>query len=419
MPEIALQPIGVPDATVSVPGSKSFTNRALVCAALAQGESLLTGWLDSEDTRAMIQALARLGVEVEETGTDLRVCGVGGKFAIPLHPLDCGASGTSMRFLTALATLVPGRVTLDGSSRMRERPIQPLAAALGEIGASVRTVAGCPPVTVQGGSLTGGEVTIDSSESSQFLTALLLVAPMTDEGVRVTSKTITSRPYVDMTLDTMSAFGISVATPTDDTFWIARGQHYRPRTYRIEPDATSATYFFAAAAVTGGRVRVEGITAASTQADVRFVEVLERMGCSVDRGVGWISVRGPRYLHGIDIDLNAMPDSALTLAVVACLARGQTAIRNVPNLRLKETDRMAALECELRKLGADVETTKTDLIIDPPEVIQPARIATYGDHRMAMSFAVAGLAVDGIVIEDPDCVAKTFPDFFDRLKLLS
>lgn len=419
MPEIALQPIGVPDAIVTVPGSKSFTNRALVCAALAQGESLLTGWLDCEDTRAMIQALARLGVEVEETGTDLLVRGVGGKFAIPLHPLDCGASGTSMRFLTALATLVPGRVTLDGSSRMRERPIQPLAAALGEIGASVRTAAGCPPVTVQGGSLSGGEVTIDSSESSQFLTALLLVAPMTDEGVRVTSKTITSRPYVDMTLDTMSAFGISVATPSDDTFWIAPRQHYRPRTYRIEPDATSATYFFAAAAATGGRVRVEGITAASTQADVRFVEVLERMGCSVDRGLGWISVRGPRYLHGIDVDLNSLPDSALTLAVVACLARGRTAIRNVPNLRLKETDRMAALECELRKLGADVETTETDLIIDPPEVVQPARIATYGDHRMAMSFAVAGLAVDGIVIEDPDCVAKTFPDFFDRLKLLS
>lgn len=419
MPEIALQPIGVPDAIVTVPGSKSFTNRALVCAALAQGESLLTGWLDCEDTRAMIQALARLGVEVEETGTDLLVRGVGGKFAIPLHPLDCGASGTSMRFLTALATLVPGPVTLDGSSRMRERPIQPLAAALGEIGASVRTAAGCPPVTVQGGSLSGGEVTIDSSESSQFLTALLLVAPMTDEGVRVTSKTITSRPYVDMTLDTMSAFGISVATPSDDTFWIAPRQHYRPRTYRIEPDATSATYFFAAAAATGGRVRVEGITAASTQADVRFVEVLERMGCSVDRGLGWISVRGPRYLHGIDVDLNSLPDSALTLAVVACLARGRTAIRNVPNLRLKETDRMAALECELRKLGADVETTETDLIIDPPEVVQPARIATYGDHRMAMSFAVAGLAVDGIVIEDPDCVAKTFPDFFDRLKLLS
>jgi 3-phosphoshikimate 1-carboxyvinyltransferase len=419
MSEIALQPIGVPDATVSVPGSKSFTNRALVCAALAQGESLLTGWLDSEDTRAMIQALARLGVEVEGTGTDLLVRGVGGKFAIPLHPLDCGASGTTMRFLTALATLVPGRVTLDGSSRMRQRPIQPLAAALGEIGASVRTVAGCPPVTVQGGSLPGGEVTIDSSQSSQFLTALLLVAPMTDEGVRVTSKTITSRPYVDMTLDTMSAFGISVATPSDDTFWIARGQHYRPRTYRIEPDATSATYFFAAAAATGGRVRVEGITAASTQADVRFVEVLERMGCSVDRGVSWISVRGPRYLHGIDVDLNALPDSALTLAVVACLARGRTAVRNVPNLRLKETDRMAALECELRKLGADVETTETDLIIDPPEVVHPARIATYGDHRMAMSFAVAGLAVDGIVIEDPDCVAKTFPDFFDRLELLS
>jgi 3-phosphoshikimate 1-carboxyvinyltransferase len=217
----------------------------------------------------------------------------------------------------------------------------------------------------------------------------------------------------------MSAFGISIETPSDDTFWIAAGQSYRPRTYRIEPDATAATYFFAAAAVTGGRVKVEGITAASTQADVRFVEVLERMGCRVDRAVDSISVRGPRYLHGVDVDLNALPDSALTLAVVACLAQGPTAIRNVWNLRLKETDRMAALKCELEKLGASVETTDTDLLIEPPDDVRPARIATYGDHRIAMSFAVAGLSAEGIVLEDPECVSKTFPDYFERLKLLS
>lgn len=419
MSELALQTIAAPDATVSVPGSKSFTNRALICAALAAGDSLLVGQLDSDDTRVMIEALGRLGVETEERGPDLLVRGVGGKFAIPLHPLDCGASGTTMRFLAALATLVPGRVVLDGSVRMRERPIRPLADALGQIGANVRTVAGCPPVTVQGGTLPGGEVSVDSRQSSQFLSALLMVAPMTENGVKATSKAITSRPYVDMTLDTMSAFGISIETPSDDTFWIAAGQSYRPRTYRIEPDATAATYFFAAAAVTGGRVKVEGITAASTQADVRFVEVLERMGCRVDRAVDSISVRGPRYLHGVDVDLNALPDSALTLAVVACLAQGPTAIRNVWNLRLKETDRMAALKCELEKLGARVETTDTDLLIEPPEAVRPARIATYGDHRIAMSFAVAGLSAEGIVLEDPECVSKTFPDYFERLKLLS
>lgn len=419
MSELALQTIAAPDATVSVPGSKSFTNRALICAALAPGDSVLVGRLDSDDTRVMIEALGRLGVETEERGPDLLVRGVGGKFAIPLHPLDCGASGTTMRFLTALATLVPGRVVLDGSVRMRERPIRPLADALGQIGANVRTVAGCPPVTVQGGTLPGGEVSVDSRQSSQFLSALLMVAPMTENGVKATSKAITSRPYVDMTLDTMSAFGISIETPSDDTFWIAAGQSYRPRTYRIEPDATAATYFFAAAAVTGGRVKVEGITAASTQADVRFVEVLERMGCRVDRAVDSISVRGPRYLHGVDVDLNALPDSALTLAVVACLAQGPTAIRNVWNLRLKETDRMAALKCELEKLGASVQTTDTDLLIEPPDDVRPARIATYGDHRIAMSFAVAGLSAEGIVLEDPECVSKTFPDYFERLKLLS
>jgi 3-phosphoshikimate 1-carboxyvinyltransferase len=217
----------------------------------------------------------------------------------------------------------------------------------------------------------------------------------------------------------MNAFGISVQLQGNDTFRVAGGQRYRARSYAIEPDATAATYFFAAAAVTGGRIRVEGLSAASSQSDVRFVEVLERMGCNVERGPSWISVRGPRYLHGVDVDLNALPDSALTLAVVALFARGRTVIRNVPNLRLKETDRMAALQAELGKLGARVETTATDLIIDPPERVTPARIATYEDHRMAMSFAVAGLSVDGIVIQDPECVSKTFPGFFDELKKLS
>ncbi len=216
----------------------------------------------------------------------------------------------------------------------------------------------------------------------------------------------------------MSSFGISVDA-RGETFKIPGGQRYRQRTYQVEPDASAATYFFAAAAVTGGRVRVEGLSAASQQADVRFVEVLERMGCSVERGPRWIAVRGPRYLHGVDVDLNALPDSALTLAVVAVFARGRTAIRNVPNLRFKETDRMAALKTELEKLGARVETTATDLLIDPPATLLPARIATYQDHRMAMSFAVAGLALDGIVIQDPECVGKTFPGFFDELKRLS
>jgi len=222
-----------------------------------------------------------------------------------------------------------------------------------------------------------------------------------------------------MTLDTMSAFGISVDAAGADVFRIRTGQTYRPRAYAIEPDATAATYFMAAAAITGGRIKIDGLSPASYQSDVRFAEVLQRMGCAIERGSTHITVRGAPYLHGIDVDLNALPDSALTLAVVALFARGQTAIRNVPNLRLKETDRMQALRNELTKLGARVEITDTDLIIDPPDSLQPARIVTYDDHRMAMSFAIAGLATDGIIIEDPDCVAKTFPDFFERLDALS
>lgn len=419
MQELAVSTITAPDATVRIPGSKSLTNRALVCSALAGGTSRLIGWLESEDTEAMIEGLGRLGVTVERTDAGLLVNGTGGDFAIPLHPIDCRASGTTMRFLAACAALVRGRVVLDGVPRMRERPIQDLADALTSLGVSVRTTAGCPPITVQGGRLTGGRLAVDASKSSQFLSALLMVAPLAESDVEIVATQITSRPYIDVTLSVMNAYGISVELIGNDTFRIPGGQRYRARSYAIEPDATAATYFFAAAAITGGRIRVDGISPASAQADVRFVEVLERMGCGVERGPTWISVRGPRYLHGVDVDLNALPDSALTLAVVALFARGRTSIRNVPNLRFKETDRMAALETELRKLGAHVEATATDLLIDPPARVTPGRVATYDDHRMAMSFAVAGLAVDGIVIQDPECVRKTFPGFFDELRRLS
>ena len=418
MGELAVARISAPDATVRVPGSKSLTNRAFVCAALAEGPSRLCGWLESDDTAAMTDGLARLGVRVERAGADAIVHGTGGNFAIPLHPIDCRASGTTMRFLTACAALVPGRVVLDGVPRMRERPIQDLADALAALGVSMRTVAGCPPVTVQGGRLNGGRVAVEASKSSQFLSALLMVAPLAQGEVEITAANITSRPYVDLTLEIMSSFGISVDA-RGETFRVPGGQQYRQRSYLVEPDASAATYFFAAAAVTGGRVRVEGISAASLQPDVRFVEVLERMGCTVERGPRWVAVRGPRYLHGVDVDLNALPDSALTLAVVALFARGKTSIRNVPNLRLKETDRMSALETELRKLGARVQTTATDLLIEPPAQITPASIATYDDHRMAVSFAVAGLAVDGRAIQNPECVGKTFPGVFDELKRLS
>jgi 3-phosphoshikimate 1-carboxyvinyltransferase len=419
MEEFAVEPIQPPDATVPLPGSRSLTNRALVCAALADGTSRLTGWLDSDDTRAMREGLERLGAEIREEEEDLVVRGVDGRFAIPMKPLDCRASGTTVRFLTACASLVPGRVVLDGVPRMRERPIQELGDALGSLGVQVRTVAGCPPVTVQGGTLEGGDASIDSSRSSQYLSALLLVAPYAERDVEITSGRIVSRPFVEMTLDVMGAFGAAVETRHGERFHISAGQRYRARSYAVEPDAMSAGYFFAAAAVTSGRVRIDGLTPASSQGDVRFVEVLERMGCGVERGGSWITVRGPRYLHGIDVDMNAMPDAALTLAIVACFAQGETRIRNVGHLRIKESDRMSALATELGKLGARVEVTESDLVIEPPEQVQPARIVTYDDHRIAMSFAVAGLAAPGIVIENPDCVGKTFPDFFQALEQLA
>jgi len=418
MSERAVQTIQPPQAEVTVPGSRSLTNRALICAALAEGTSRLRGWLDSDDTQAMLEGLGRLGVEVQVTPDELVVKGVGGRFAIPLHPLDCRASGTTMRFLTACAAAVPGRVVLDGTQRMRERPVQELADALNAMGARVSTVAGCPPVTVQGGDLAGGYVAVDATRSSQFLSALLMVAPLAKESVELSTGEITSKLHVEMTLDVMSAFGIVVQRHESKRFAIEKGQHYRARSYVVEPDATSASYFFGAAAITGGKIRVNGLTPASCQADARFVEVLERMGCSVERGSKWMAVRGPRYLHGIDVDMNSMPDAAMTLAVIACFAQGRTAIRNVPNLRFKETDRMKALQTELAKIGARVETTETDLLIDPPVEPCGARIATYDDHRMAMSFAIAGLKIPGIVIEDPECVAKTYPGFFTDLERL-
>jgi 3-phosphoshikimate 1-carboxyvinyltransferase len=418
MGEQEVKPVGVPDVSVRIPGSRSLTNRALVCAALSDGESWIDGWLDSDDTRAMRDGLGRLGIEVQERDGALRVPGNSGRFAIPLHPVDCGASGTTMRFLSACAALVDGRVVLDGTARMRERPIQELADSLNQMGAQATTTAGYPPLTVQGGALRGGQIGIDASRSSQFLSALLMIAPLAPSNVELVTGDIVSRFYVDMTLEVMNAFGIAVDLPAMNRFLVRAPQTYRARRYRVEPDASSATYFFAAAAITGGRIRVEGLTPASSQADVRFVEVLERMGCTVERGSGWISVKGPRYLHGIDIDMNSMPDASLTLAVTACFAKGRTRIRNVAHLRIKESDRMQSLKNELEKLGARVTTTESDIEIEPPAEHRSARIATYDDHRIAMSFALAGLRTPGIVIEDPGCVAKTFPDFFERLAQL-
>lgn len=423
--EIAVRPRGPLDAVVRVPGSRSLTNRALVAAALADGESVLGNALSSDDTDAMRIALGGLGIAVAidpAEPTTWRVGGRGGRLDAPAAPLDARASGTTARFLTALASLAPAPVVIDGNARMRERPIQDLVDALVRLGVGVEVQGrgGCPPVRVRGGGLPGGAAEIDARRSSQYVSAVLLVSPYAARDVALTFKDgiLVSRPYVEMTLDVMAAFGARAGWSEDGGLRVAAGRRYAPRSYAVEPDASSAAYPWAAAAIAGGRVRVEGLPAASRQADARFVDVLERMGCAVDRGERHVTVTAPADgLRGVDVDMNALPDAVLALAVVAAFARGPTRVRNVANLRIKETDRLAALERELRKLGAGAEAGPDFLVIEPGP-LRGAAIDTYEDHRMAMAFALAGLRIPGVVIRRPECVAKTWPHFFDALERL-
>jgi len=418
---IEMQPRRGIDATATVPGSKSYTNRALIAAALAHGASILRNVLRSDDTRYMAQALNTLGIRVEELDeTTLRVEGCGGVIPARSAELFVGNAGTAMRFLTAALCLGNGSFTIDGDERMRQRPIQDLLDGLAQLGADAVSThgTGCPPVRVRAGGLNGGTVRMPGDKSSQYFSAILLAAPYARGDVEVIPVgPLVSRPYVEMTAALMRDFGASIEL-AGDTMRVNCNRHYRGREYAVECDASAASYFFAAAAVTGGRVRVTGLSRSSLQGDVRFVDVLAEMGCSVTEGTTvdsspFIEVRGGR-LRGVSIDMGDMSDVALTLAAVAVFAQGDTAITNVANMRIKETDRIAALATELRRIGQDVEELPDGLIIHPRPV-RPARIHTYNDHRMAMSFAVIGLAAAGIVILNPECVSKTFPDFFERL----
>lgn len=406
------------------PGSKSITNRAFVCAALARGVSRLTGVLDSQDTRVMAGALSALGIGVEadwSRGT-ATVSGAGG--VIPAHTatLDCAASGTTMRFLAAVCSLGHGTYLLDGTARMRQRPIGDLLAALRDLG--VKAEAGspgeCPPVTIHTQGLTGGTATIRGTTSSQFASGLALVAPCTTDGMRIEFVgTLVSLPYLAMTRRVMADFGARCDVLDDRTWQIVPGG-YTSRDYEIEPDASGASYFFAAAAIAGGSVRVDGLSRRSMQGDVELCDVLERMGCTIDwdegdrhgRG-GSITVSG-RAARGIDVDMNAISDTVPTLAVVALFADSPTTIRNVAHIRDKETDRIGDLVRELRRLGGDVVEHADGLTITPAR-LAGATVHTYDDHRMAMSLALAGLRVPGVKIADPGCVGKTFPDYWHRL----
>jgi 3-phosphoshikimate 1-carboxyvinyltransferase len=419
---IEIQPTGPLKASIRPPGSKSITNRALVCAALAEGESVLTGALRSEDTQVMIEALRRLGLGVEEDagGGTIRLAGCGGR--IPSHhaKIFVGNSGTTVRFLTAMLTLGRGTFRLDGTPRMRQRPIGDLLDALEQLGARATSEAGtdCPPVVVRATGLPGGRATVAGDISSQFLSGLLMVAPLAREPVELSIRgRLVSRPYVEMTLAVISAFGVSVEAEPPSRYRVGGGQKYHGRQYEIEPDASAASYFFAAAAITGGEVTVEGLSRGSIQGDVAFCDCLRQMGCQVRYTPGSITVSG-RPLHGIEVDMNAISDTVQTLAAVALFADGPTSIRGVAHIRHKETDRIHALATELRKLGAAVEQYEDGLRITPGP-LRGATIDTYDDHRMAMSLALVGLTVPGVVIRDPGCTAKTYPAFFSDLAGLS
>jgi 3-phosphoshikimate 1-carboxyvinyltransferase len=415
---------------VTVPGSKSITNRALLIAALARGRSTLTGALRSDDTRRMAGALRALGVAVEEgddevdpAGARFVVAGGGGTFPAQGATLDVGASGTTARFLTAALPLGRGRFVLDGTSRMRQRPIAPLLDALAQLGAAAqsRDGTGCPPVVVEAGGLPGGECAVRGDLSSQFLSALLMVGPCAARGVTVRLiGELVSRPFVGTTRAVMEAFGAMVRPEGDEVGerFVVEPGGYRGRDYAIEPDATAASYFFAAAALTGGTVRVSGLGRDSTQGDLAFVDVLAGMGCMVEFNAEGVTVRGPARLTGIDVDLGPLSDTAQTLAAIAPFAGGPTTLRGLAHTRHQETDRLAAVTTELRRLGGRVDERADGLTIYPA-ALRGGTVATYDDHRMAMSFALIGLRVPGIRIADPGCVAKTFPDFFTRFGALN
>lgn len=417
MDKLPIQPSGPVRGTIRPPGSKSITNRALVCSALAQGESVLEGALTSEDTEVMIESLHRLGVAVrtEEEGRRLVVQGRGGQIPAQQADLYAANSGTTIRFLTAMVCLGRGVYRLDGVPRMRERPIGDLLEALGQLGADARSEqnTGCPPVIVRAQGLRGGRATVAGDISSQFLSALLMAAPCAQQEVEIAVRgPLVSRPYVDMTLAVMRSFGAKVEEPQPGRF-LVQTTGYKACQYQIEPDASAASYFFGAAAVTGGQVTVEGLGQDSLQGDVAFCQCLRRMGCQVEYGPNRITVSG-RAQQGVDVDMNSISDTVPTLAAVALVAQGPTRIRGVAHMRHKETDRIAALAAELRKLGASVDELPDGLVINPGP-LHGAEIETYNDHRMAMSLALVGLVTTGVVILNPGCTVKTYPGFVDDL----
>lgn len=419
------------DASVSIPGSKSLTNRALLIAALSEGTTRLTNALFSDDSLYFVEVLQQLGFDVclDSARAEMTVSGLGGHIPAKKAELFIGNAGTAARFLTAFLTLGHGEYVLDGNSRMRERPIGELVTALTQLGANIRNPGSpiidsqtlCLPITISASGLLGGHVAVAGNVSSQFLSGLLMIAPYAQNSVEITVTTeLNSKPYVEMTLSVMSDFGVNINRDDNKRFIIQAARYKRREVYAIESDVSAASYFFAAAAILGGRVCVENISRRSKQGDVAFLDILREMGCTIAECVDYIEITGPvgQNLRGLDVDMCDISDTAQTLAAIAPFASSPTRIRGIASSRVKETDRIHAVWSELSRLGVDVQEHPDGLTIQPCTSICPTCVKTYNDHRMAMAFALIGLRVPGISIENPDCVSKTFPNYFEVLETL-
>ncbi|EAO9594433.1 3-phosphoshikimate 1-carboxyvinyltransferase [Salmonella enterica] len=424
MESLTLQPIARVDGAINLPGSKSVSNRALLLAALACGKTVLTNLLDSDDVRHMLNALSALGINYTLSADRTRcdITGNGGPLRAPgALELFLGNAGTAMRPLAAALCLGQNEIVLTGEPRMKERPIGHLVDSLRQGGANIDYLEqeNYPPLRLRGG-FTGGDIEVDGSVSSQFLTALLMTAPLAPEDTTIRVKgELVSKPYIDITLNLMKTFGVEITNHHYQQFVVKGGQQYHsPGRYLVEGDASSASYFLAAGAIKGGTVKVTGIGRKSMQGDIRFADVLEKMGATITWGDDFIAcTRGE--LHAIDMDMNHIPDAAMTIATTALFAKGTTTLRNIYNWRVKETDRLFAMATELRKVGAEVEEGHDYIRITPPAKLHHADIGTYNDHRMAMCFSLVALSDTPVTILDPKCTAKTFPDYFEQLARMS
>lgn len=412
-----IHPAGKINAAIQVPPSKSYTNRAMIVAALAEGDSKLIHPSLSDDSKFLMNGLKEFGVDIRRRGEIVDVTGTGGSIHVPKNEIFVGNAGTAMRFLSTFACLANGTTVLNGDGQMQQRPIGDLLAALRTAGIKSACNNGFPPVTIYGGNFSGGRIGINATISSQYASSILLCAPYARRQVILHIKGgISSLPYIDMSLHVMRSFGAEVEVIDLHNYHVSNSQKYVGREFTVEADATSATYFFAAAALSQGRVHVSNLSSDSLQGDLKFLNVLSDMGCTITKEENGIEVHGSKLL-GIEVDMNSMPDCVPTLAVVAAFAEGSTRISNVAHLQYKETNRLKALAIELKKIGAGVELLEDGLIIHPRQ-LQGAEIETYNDHRIAMSFAIAGLKVDGISIKNPSCVSKSFPNFWKEFEKL-